>query len=192
MLYALEDKHNAESNSAIRLFLSELLPREQLPPSLPSRPLSLFPLHWGLLGSSTLWFPRAGLERTTFPSCTQRAESGKVTAFCTFTSDRDQVMPTCRRKTPLLFTHPVPPRSAAELWAGSAERAAEQDSGKAVSPKDLVTTASRCSASTRRPEALYEASHWRWTSLRDGRKDSAGSQGTCPTPSKQGNKRQKN
>lgn len=142
MLYTLQDKHNAESNSVIQLFFVRTAPAGAAPshpvPSLPLPASSLHPsarVCWEAPCSSF----QEGLKRTSFPSCTQAQKEqngfGKVTAFCTFTTTEiKRCLPAGGR--PLCSPHtPCPPRPAAELWAGSAEPPAEWDSAKQSSQR---------------------------------------------------------
>jgi len=142
------------------------LKREQLPPSLsPASCLLSSDFVGGCWEAAYFSFQEQGLRGPASPSRTQTQKSRmrirgfkEVTAFCTFTmTEIKQSLPAGGR--PLHSPYSLcPPCSAAELWASSAELAAEQSSGKAVMSKDLVTNASSCSAFILRPEALYKAS----------------------------------
>lgn len=134
MLYTLQDKHNAESHSVIHFFFcldcsnrsSSLLPHPLPPVScLLSSPLTR--VCWEAASSS---FQKQGLRRPASYSALKhkKEQNGvqKVTAFCTFlTIKMKRCLPSGERSLSSPRTH-----SATELWASSAEPAAEQDSDK--------------------------------------------------------------
>ena len=115
MLYTLQDKHNAESNGVIQLFFVRTAQAGAAPshpvPSLPL-PASSLPPSLGFAGKQHALVSKSGAREDQLPilhSSTKRAERiWEGHSILHVHHDRDQAMPICRRKTPLLSTHSGP------------------------------------------------------------------------------------